>query len=101
MKLLQNPCHRSSHDFSLRWSDRRKLARKIGLSAAILVASAGAVAADQRYALRGAPGFSACREANPAAAQQDRIHHDSSGTVGRMGLGADPAHPEGPGNFSF
>jgi hypothetical protein len=23
-----------------------------------------------------------------------------SGTSGRLGLGADPAHPEGPGNFS-
>lgn len=28
----------------------------------------------------------------------DRRDHDYSGTRGRMGLGADPAHPEGPGN---
>ncbi|PNG24440.1 hypothetical protein CR492_18635 [Methylocella silvestris] len=30
----------------------------------------------------------------------DRKAFDESGTRGRMGLGADPAHPEGPGNFS-
>jgi hypothetical protein len=30
----------------------------------------------------------------------DRKAYDQSGTRGRMGLGADPAHPEGPGNFS-
>jgi hypothetical protein len=30
----------------------------------------------------------------------DRKAFDQSGTRGRMGLGADPAHPEGPGNFS-
>lgn len=30
----------------------------------------------------------------------DRYRYDYSGTRGRMGLGADPAHPEGPGNFS-
>lgn len=101
MKLLQSPCHRSSHDFSLRWSDHRKLAGKIGLAAAILVALAGAVAADERYPLGSAPGFSARQQEGRSAAQQDRIHYDSSAPVGRMGLGADPAHPEGPGNFSF
>ena len=29
----------------------------------------------------------------------DRRDYDDSGTRGRMGLGADPAHPEGPGNM--
>ncbi len=87
--------------FNSRWTDPRKLARKIGLTAAIFVASVGAVAAGERYALRGAPGFSARQEEGRSAAQQDRIHYDSSAPVGRMGLGADPAHPEGPGNFSF
>jgi hypothetical protein len=28
---------------------------------------------------------------------QQNTYHDS-GTLGRMGLGADPRHPEGPGN---
>ncbi|MCI0599159.1 MAG: hypothetical protein L0Y50_04870 [Beijerinckiaceae bacterium] len=30
----------------------------------------------------------------------DWLRYDYSGTRGRMGLGADPARPEGPGNFS-
>ena len=30
----------------------------------------------------------------------DRYRYNYSGARGRMGLGADPAHPEGPGNFS-
>jgi hypothetical protein len=30
----------------------------------------------------------------------DWFRYDYSGTRGRMGLGADPAHPEDPGNFS-
>jgi hypothetical protein len=35
-----------------------------------------------------------------SAAEQDRANYDWSGTRGRMGLGASPMHPEGPGNFS-
>ena len=31
----------------------------------------------------------------------DRKAYGESGTRGRMGLGADPAHPEGPGNPSL
>lgn len=30
----------------------------------------------------------------------DWLRYGYSGTRGRLGLGADPAHPEGPGNFS-
>lgn len=30
----------------------------------------------------------------------DRYRYDYSGTRGRLGLGADPHYPEGPGNFS-
>jgi hypothetical protein len=30
----------------------------------------------------------------------DWFRYGYSGTRGRLGLGADPAHPEGPGNFS-
>ncbi len=32
---------------------------------------------------------------------QDRAAYDCSGTRGRMGLGASPFHPEGPGNTTF
>ncbi len=35
-----------------------------------------------------------------SAAEQDRARYDWSGTRGRMGLGASPYHPEGPGNVS-
>ncbi len=35
-----------------------------------------------------------------SAAAQDRANYDWSGTRGRMGLGASPMHPEGPGNVS-
>jgi hypothetical protein len=76
-------------------------ARTIGLAVALLVASVGAVGADECYALREAPGFYAYREGCSSAVQQDRTHQDSSATFGRIGLGADPAHPEVPGNFSF
>jgi hypothetical protein len=76
-------------------------ARKIGLAAAILVASVGAVAAGERYARQEAPGIHAYREGRSSAVQQDWTRQDSSATVDRIGLGADPAHPEGPGNFSF
>lgn len=31
----------------------------------------------------------------------DRYRYDYSGTRGRMGLGANPMRPEGPGNFTF
>ena len=30
----------------------------------------------------------------------DQLRFACSGTRGRLGLGADPRHPEGPGNFS-
>ena len=39
------------------------------------------------------------RKARPIQ-ELDRLRYGYSGTSGRMGLGADPAHPEGPGNFS-
>ncbi|ACK50727.1 conserved hypothetical protein [Methylocella silvestris BL2] len=35
-----------------------------------------------------------------ASSRADRIEYDLSGTRGRVGLGQDPVHPEGSGNFS-
>ena len=94
------------------WIDRAAVshkARKTGFAAAILVASVGAVAADQ-------PGFSALPplyEGSPfsspyfanqfqglAPSRADRNQFDRSGTRGREGLGASPVHPEGAGNVS-
>jgi hypothetical protein len=90
-------------------------AQKIGLAAAILVASVGAVAADERYA-PGLPGFFALPplyEGSPfsspyfanqfqglAPSREDRNIFNRSGSRGRMGLGASPIHPEGAGNDS-
>ena len=37
---------------------------------------------------------------NLARSRADRWRFHRSGTRGRMGLGADPARPEGPGNVS-
>lgn len=39
-------------------------------------------------------------EEGRSVADWDRYRYNYSGTRGRMGLGADPFHPEGPGNFS-
>ncbi len=36
----------------------------------------------------------------PSAQQWEQYQYDQSGTLGRQGLGADPRHPEGPGNAS-
>ncbi len=36
----------------------------------------------------------------PSADQWTQQQYHESGTIGRLGLGASPYHPEGPGNFS-
>ena len=68
----------------------------------LMLASGGAIAQTSYYEYGPAPP-------NPPGGRiaQDRSVHELgwfrygySGTRGRMGLGADPAHPEGPGNFS-
>lgn len=41
----------------------------------------------------------AARQEVPLAVEQQQYYHDS-GTAGRIGLGASPFHPEGPGNFT-
>jgi hypothetical protein len=100
------------------WINRAAVSHKVrttGLAAAIVVASVGAVAADERYAT-GQSGFSALPplyEGSPfsspyfanqfqglAPSRADRNQFDRSGTRGREGLGASPVHPEGAGNVS-
>ncbi len=49
-------------------------------------------APDGYYALPPGPGAS--------AEQWNQYDNNYSGTLGRQGLGADPRHPEGPGNAS-
>ena len=81
-------------------------AEEIGLAAAILVASIGVVAADERFPpdqyygpyensgpfVKPNPGL--------APSRADRNDFFRSGTRGRQGLGASPIHPEGAGNVS-
>jgi hypothetical protein len=67
------------------------------------ILSVGAVSAQEAYPPRASQYYS-LYEQNPGAgaalSRQDRADFDRSGTRGRMGLGASPYHPEGPGNVS-
>jgi hypothetical protein len=79
-------------------------AAKIWLAAAVLLASAGVAGAQVPYpdspdTYYGYPnGMYEFRSVAPSRWDRHRFHR--SGTRGRMGLGADPMHPEGPGNVS-
>lgn len=69
--------------------------------AAILAAPSQSSA--QRYRSQAAPAYD--QPYNPCQAgyslqSQDRADFDCSGTRGRIGLGASPMHPEGPGNVA-
>ena len=82
------------------WSEKalaRHKAQKIGLAVAVLVASTRVVAAQEQYEH---PQDAFYQNRPPCTSLDDcyRRAFDKSGTPGRMGLGADPAHPEGPGN---
>lgn len=60
-----------------------------------MAAAASAAVADQSLVRKGGPIMQPpCH----SRADCDRRDYDYSGTRGRMGLGANPAHPEGPGN---
>ena len=79
-------------------------AAKIGLAAAVLLGSMGAAGAQVLYPAgsdtyyRYQNGIYEHRSVAPSRWDRHRFHR--SGTRGRMGLGADPMHPEGPGNVS-
>jgi hypothetical protein len=55
----------------------------------------------QRYPFEAAPiydqPYDPCQPGY-SVQSQDRAAYDCSGTRGRIGLGASPFHPEGPGN---
>lgn len=66
-----------------------------------VLASGGAIAQNSNYYGQLPPNPPQSWLAQGRSVQEwDRYRYDYSGTRGRMGLGADPAHPEGPGNFS-
>jgi hypothetical protein len=67
------------------------------LAVAVLVASTRVVPAREQYE-HPQYGFYQNRPPCTSVDDCDRRTFDKSGTPGRMGLGADPAHPEGPGN---
>ena len=84
------------------WSEKTRAhhkLQKIGLAATVLLASVRVVMAQEQYA---PPQYGSYHNSAPCTslADCDRKAYDESGTRGRMGLGADPAHPEGPGNVS-
>jgi hypothetical protein len=68
----------------------------------MLMASMAVVAAQEQYPptrdLYNRYGLYEYRSVAPS--RWDRLRFHRSGTRGRMGLGADPAHPDGPGNVS-
>jgi hypothetical protein len=75
--------------------------RRVSLAAAVLIASAGAVAAsDNRPTVTHHYYRSVYehRSVSIAAPWIDDADFDHSGTLGRLGLGANPVDPEGPGN---
>ncbi len=77
-----------------------KTLTKLGLIAAALTSFGGAAFA-QNYAVLPphAADYSAIYS-NFIPPFSDRLGFDRSGTRGRLGLGANPARPEGPGNVS-
>jgi len=78
----------------------------IALSSFILAASNGIASAQYFYlgptGPYGPDGLYENRSVGvgPAPSRVDHWRFDRSGTRGRLGLGADPLHPEGPGNPS-
>jgi hypothetical protein len=77
--------------------------RILVFAGSVVIASAGMAAAQQAYP---APahqyyGLYQSQGAETAVSRQDRADFDRSGTRGRMGLGASPYHPEGPGNPNY
>ena len=85
--------------------DTNQKARRIALAAAVLTASTGVAAAQDRQAKQPANAnqYYGLYQGSPdgvAVSRWDRSRFDHSGTRGREGLGEDPLHPEGPGNVA-
>jgi len=75
--------------------------RKLGLVAILLVTSAGLAAARDNYPQRARiPAASSYKALADPPPSFEMKYFDDSGTLGRMNRGADPRHPEGPGNVS-
>lgn len=80
----------------------RSFGKFLAITTISMLASSGAIA-QTSYSESGPapPNLPPGRTAQGRPVQElDWLHYGYSGTRGRIGLGADPAHPEGPGNFS-
>jgi hypothetical protein len=78
--------------------------RLLAFAGSIAIASVGAATAQQAYPAQPHQYYGLYQEnqgAGSASSRQDRAEFDRSGTRGRMGLGASPYHPEGPGNANY
>jgi len=81
-------------------------ARRVGVVAALLMASAGAAAAQASPPVHrpaNASQYYGLYEGSSGGLSMDQIDHRTfgrSGTIGREGLGGSPRHPEGPGDVS-
>jgi len=74
-----------------------------GLVAVMLMASVSVVAAQQPYPSAPNPYYGGAPRheyRSVAPSRWDRFRFDHAGTRGRLGLGASPLRPEGPGNVS-
>jgi hypothetical protein len=80
----------------------QSLGNFLAITTISMLASGGAIAQTSYYEYGPAPPNPSCgRMAQGRPVQElEWFRYGYSGTRGRMGLGADPAYPEGPGNFS-
>lgn len=74
--------------------------RKFGFLSVALMSVCGSAFGQESVQTR-AQGYERAHSQQqvPAAVEQQQFYHES-GTAGRIGLGASPFHPEGPGNFT-
>jgi hypothetical protein len=75
--------------------------RVLAVAGMAVIASIGAASAQQAYSNQSRQYYGLYDQnggAGTVYSRQDRADFDRSGTRGRMGLGASPYHPEGPGN---
>ena len=91
-------CDEPSKTVRTRAALQRRLA--LGILLALAAGYAGEAAAEPSRPRAQAIGSHSTNAQAPSSSLSDcdRRAYDYSGTRGRMGLGADPAHPEGPGN---
>lgn len=71
------------------------------LGAFALAALCAPALAQSRRAPAPPPNPYSCDPSGYTVPAQTHAEYDCSGTVGRVGLGASPFHPEGPGNVTF